>query len=327
MAVKKRGLGRGLDAMIQNKLESEEEKPQKSASKSAKSKTSSKTKKEKETSEDKSNPIGAVMVSISKVEPNREQPRKIFDEEELSNLADSIARFGVLQPLLVQQREDYYEIIAGERRWRASKKAGLKEIPVIIRDYTDQESVEISLIENIQRKDLNAIEEACAYKQLLDDFNLRQEDVAERVSKSRTYITNSMRLLKLDDRVQTMLIEGKISSGHARTILGLEDKNEQFDVANRIIDKGLSVREVEKLVKKLAGRTEEEKKAEEEKNKKLAELDFIYRDMEDKLKNVLGTKVSIANGDGKGKIVIEYYSDDDFERLVEILSKGSAGQR
>ena len=227
----KKALGRGIDSLIPSVVKETEEKKGS----------------EKETKADES----PSMVRITKVEPNREQPRKKFDEDALMELADSIKQFGLLQPILVQDRKTHYEIIAGERRWRAAKIAGLKEVPVIIRNLTDREIVEISLIENIQREDLNPIEEAQAYKRLLTEFNLKQDEVAERVSKSRTAVTNSMRLLKLCDEVQKMVVEGMISTGHARALIMIEDPEEQFTVAQKVFDEKLSVREVEKLVKNL----------------------------------------------------------------------------
>ena len=255
-----------------------------------------------------------VMVKITKIEPNREQPRKNFDEDALLELADSIKQFGLLQPILVQDRKTYYEIIAGERRWRASKLAGLKEVPVIIRNYTEQEIVEISLIENIQREDLNPIEEAQAYKRLLTEFNLKQDEVAERVSKSRTAVTNSMRLLKLCDEVQQMVISDMISTGHARAILSVEDPKQQYELAQKIFDEKLSVRDVEKMVRNL-GKPAKEKKAADK------GLDVIYENIQEKLKNTLGTKVAISSkGDGTGKIEIEFYSHEDLDRLVDIFN-------
>ena len=254
------------------------------------------------------------MVKITKIEPNREQPRKNFDEDALLELSDSIKQFGLLQPILVQDRKTYYEIIAGERRWRASKLAGLKEVPVIIRNYTEQEIVEISLIENIQREDLNPIEEAQAYKRLLTEFNLKQDEVAERVSKSRTAVTNSMRLLKLCDEVQQMVISDMISTGHARAILSVEDPRQQYELAQKIFDEKLSVRDVEKMVRNL-GKPAKEKKAADK------GLDVIYEDIQEKLKNTLGTKVAISSkGDGAGRIEIEFYSHEDLDRLVDIFS-------
>ncbi len=233
----------------------------------------------------------------------------------MEELADSIKQFGLLQPILVQDRNSYYEIIAGERRWRAAKKAGLKEIPVIIKNYSDQEIVEISLIENIQREDLNAIEEAQAFKRLLTEFNLKQDEVAERVSKSRTAVTNSIRLLKLCDEVQNMIINEMISTGHARALISIEDPEQQYALAQRIFDEKLNVRDVEKLVKNL-NKPEKSKKI----NEPDKSLEVIYQDLAEKLKLSLGTKVMINSKDnGTGKIEIEFYSHDDLERLVDKL--------
>ena len=251
---------------------------------------------------------------MSLIEPNKDQPRKVFDEDALIELSESIKQYGVLQPLLVQKKDDYYEIIAGERRWRAAKLAGLKEVPVVIKDYTTQEVMEIALIENIQRRDLNPIEEARAYQRLIKDYRLKQDEVAEKVSKSRAAITNALRLLKLDERVQDMVIEGKISSGHARTILSIDDNDKQYMIAQKIFDEKLSVREVEKLMKSL---DEPEKK-----EKKLPANDFVYRDIEQKLKNILGTQVIIKNkSNNKGKIEIDYYSQAELERIYDMLRK------
>ena len=260
-----------------------------------------------------------VKVKISKVEPNREQPRKNFDEDALLELAESIKQFGVLQPLLVQDRKDYYEIIAGERRWRAAKIAGLKEVPVIIKKLTEQEMVEISLIENIQRENLNPIEEALAYKRLLNEFNLKQDEVAERVSKSRTAVTNSMRLLKLNEKVQQMVIDDMLTTGHARALLGIEDQEKQYVVAQQIFDEKLSVRETEKLVKKIQKEKDLPEKKKEELDEQVA---LAYHDVEEKMKLILGTKVNIrAKDDKKGKIEIEYYSMDEFNRIFEMMQK------
>lgn len=297
MAVKRGGLGKGLDSLIPDT-----------------GKTAEKEKKVKVVEKVVEKPI-EIKLKINQVEPNREQPRKVFDEESLQELAESIKQFGVLQPLIVQQRKDYYEIIAGERRWRAAKLAGLKEVPVVIREMTDQEIVEISLIENIQRENLNPIEEAAAYKRLLTEFHLKQGEVAERVSKSRTAVTNSMRLLKLDERVQQMVIEGMLSTGHARALLAIEDGELQFQMAKKIYNEKLSVRDVEKLVKNI-GKEKPAKKEENEQQK------AIFQDLEEKMKAALGTKVSInRKNDQKGKIEIEYYSMDELERLMEILMK------
>ena len=286
MAVKKSGLGKGLDSLIKDNS---------SAKKTAAANTSSENKAEEMKS-------GEQMMKINMVEPNRDQPRKKFEEDALLELADSIKQFGVLQPLLVRKRKDYYEIIAGERRWRAAKMAGVKEVPVIIKDYTEQEIVEIGLIENIQRENLNPIEEAMAFKKLLEEFNLKQDEVAERVSKSRTAVTNSMRLLKLDERVQEMIVDDMISTGHARALLAIDDKEQQYDLANKIFDEKLSVRETEKLVKEI-------KNPKKPKMKKKVENEFVYTDLENRMKEVMGTKVNISSkGNGKGKIEIEYLS-------------------
>ena len=289
-----RGLGKGLDLLIPNAV------------------GEAKVKKEV-----KEAPIEAkgpeTIVKITKVEPNREQPRKNFDEDALQELADSIKQFGLLQPILVQDRKDYYEIIAGERRWRAAKMAGLKEVPVIIRNYTEQEIVEISLIENIQREDLNPIEEAQAYKRLLTEFNLKQDEVAERVSKSRAAVTNSIRLLKLSDEVQQMVIDEMITTGHARALLVIENPEEQYNIAQKIFDEKLSVRDVEKLMKNL------NKPA---KTKKLDDktMQAIYEDIEEKLKQKLSTKVTVSSkGDGAGKIEIEFYNHEDLDRLIDMM--------
>ena len=299
MAVKKSGLGKGLDSLIPNKqnssnVEKKKEKEEKQ--------TIVKTVVKKE----------EVKLKITEVEPNREQPRKKFDEDGLIELADSIRQYGVLQPLLVQKRDGYYEIIAGERRWRAAKMAGLKEIPVIIKDFTDQEIVEISLIENIQRENLNPIEEALAFKRLLNEFHLKQDEVAERVSKSRTAVTNSIRLLKLDERVQQMLIDDMISTGHARSLLAVEDHELQYKLAQKVFDEKLSVRDIEKLMKSFS--KEEKTKKEENKNQ------FIYQDLEEKMKALLGTKVSINHkANNQGKIVIDYYSNEELERILYLF--------
>lgn len=254
-----------------------------------------------------------VVLKINEVEPNREQPRQNFDEDALIELAESIKRYGIIEPLLVKKEDNYYKIVAGERRWRAAKIAGLKEVPVVIKDYSNQEIMEVALIENIQREDLNPIEEAQAYQSLIREYNLKQDEVAERVSKSRAAITNAMRLLKLDERVQQMVIEDMISSGHARTLLGIEDSEQQYNLAMEVFDKKLSVRETEKLVKSYNNPSKITEK-------KLPENDFIYRDMEEQLKTSVGTKVVIKNKDkNKGKIEIEYYSQDDFERIVSLL--------
>lgn len=287
MAMKK-GLGKGLDSMIPEK----------------------KTKAELSEVADKS----FLEIKISEIDPNMGQPRKRFDEDELLELSESIKIHGVIQPIILTKRGKRYEIIAGERRWRASKLAGLTKIPAVIREYTDKEIMEVSLIENIQRQDLNPVEEAEAFKNLIDEYKMKQDDLAERVSKSRSAITNALRLLKLDDRVKSMLAEGFISPGHARALLAVEDKNKQHNLATRIFDEKLSVRETEKLVKHILENKEPEK--EKETSERLA-----YKKLEDSLKSILGSKVSIkGRNNGKGKIEIDYYSVEELDRIAELLS-------
>ena len=304
MAAKKTGLGRGLDALF----------PEKSADdKQAKADKEKNTAKAAETAADSSK-SAEMMVKISKVEPNLNQPRKQFDEDSLSELAESIKQYGILQPLLVSDKKDYYEIIAGERRWRAAKMAGLKEVPVLVREFSEQEIVEISLIENIQREDLNPIEEAKAYRRLIDEFHLKQDEIAERVSKSRVAVTNSMRLLKLDERVQQMLIDEMISPGHARALLGISDGETQAAAAMKIFDEKLSVRETEKLVKKLL---EPPAKPKTEKN---STEDAIYESLEERMKGIIGTRVFIhRKKNNKGKIEIEYYSKEELDRIIDLF--------
>lgn len=293
MAAKKGGLGKGLDSLITDKVNKPTAKDASIAP-----------------SEDQ-----AVMVPINKIEPNKEQPRKNFNEDALLELSESIKQMGIIQPIVVQDRDTFYEIIAGERRWRAAKQAGLKKVPVIIKHYTEQEIVEISLIENIQREDLNPIEEAFAYKRLLTEFNLKQDEVAERVSKSRTAVTNSMRLLKLDERVQQMVIDDMIQTGHARALLGIDDAEKQYAMAQKVFDEKLSVRETEKLVKKSQKEKEEVEKAKIDK-----QLEIVYQDLEEKMKQILGTKVNInAKDENKGKIEIEYYNKEDLDRIIEMI--------
>lgn len=291
MATAKRGLGKGLDIMIPERISDT-----------------------KGLGDD--NVSRETLLPIREIEPNKSQPRKSFNEDALHELAESIKQFGVIQPLIVQKKDKYYEIIAGERRWRASRLAGLKKVPVIIKDYSPQEVLEIALIENIQREDLNPIEEAHAYQRLIKEYNLKQDELAERVSKSRVTITNSMRLLKLNEKVQQMLIDDLISSGHARALLPLEDPNIQYDTACKIFDEKLSVRDTEKLVKQLLkGKAEKEIAT-------VDEFAFIYKDLEDKLRNIVGTKVSIhSKKKNKGSIEIEYYSNDDLERIIDLFNK------
>ena len=297
MVAKKSGLGKGLDALIP----------------AGNKRTVEKKNSEPVIIEKVVEKKGVETLKITEVEPNREQPRKNFNEDALLELADSIKQYGVIQPLIVQKKADHYEIIAGERRWRAAKMAGIKEIPVIIKDYSDQQVMEISLIENIQREDLNPIEEAMAYKNLMEEFHLKQDEIAEKVSKSRTTVTNSMRLLKLDKRVQQMMIDDMISAGHARTLITIENPDAQYNIATKIFDEKLSVRETEKLVKLL-------QKPEVKKEKIEKVNSFIYKDIEEKMKAILGTKVTVDHkSNNKGKISIEYYSNEELERILYLL--------
>lgn len=295
MALKKgKGLGKGLDSLIP----SGEIKPASEAVAKAE-----------------------VYVNITKIEPNREQPRKEFDEEALQELADSIKQYGVIEPLIVQDRKDYYEIIAGERRWRASRLAGLKEVPVIIKDYTEQEIVEISLIENIQREDLNPIEEALAYKRLVDEFNLKQDEVAKRVGKNRSTVTNSLRLLKLNENVQQMLINKEISPGHAKVLLVIESKEKQYEIARKVFDESLSVRDTEKIVKELDSPVKPKKI---EKKETPEVMKILFQDIENNLRTILGVKVNIVPKDNNnGKIEIEYYSKEQLELFIDKLSQNN----
>ena len=287
-----KGLGKGLDSMIPPKRTARAQAQDSAANKNA-------------------NKSGEVILKINDVEPNKNQPRRTFNEDSLIELSESIKQHGIVQPLVVAKQKDYYEIIAGERRWRAAKIAGLKEVPVIIKDYSPQEIMEVALIENIQREDLNPIEEAKAYKNLIDEYNLKQDQVAEKVSKSRTAVTNALRLLKLDDRVQEMLINENISSGHARALLGLDDAEKQYNIATQIFDEKLSVRETEKLVKQINRPEQPPKPKKELKN------DFVYRDIEEKQKEKIGTKVKInRKTEDKGKIEIEYYSPEELEKIL-----------
>ena len=325
MAAKKRGglgrgLGGGVNALIPPSKQMESKQEQKSQSTSVHENVGSSVDEEKisaDTEQEKKEEkitAGETMVKITKVEPNREQPRKNFNEDALLELAESMKQYGVLQPLLVADRKDYYEIIAGERRWRAAQLAGLKEIPVIIKNYSEQEIVEISLIENIQREDLNPIEEAWAYKRLMEEFHMKQDEIAERVSKSRVAVTNSIRLLKLSDGVQQMLIDDMITSGHARAILAISDADMQMSVATKVFDEKLSVRETEKLVKSVLEPTAPKKT-----ETNTAE-DAIYQNLEEKMKAIVGTKVSInRKKNNKGKIEIEYYSQEELERIIDLF--------
>lgn len=304
MTPRKGGLGRGLDAMISETAKNPRTSPQKT--------NLQKTKKQE--LQEKKEEGTVFTVKMTQIEPNRKQPRKQFDEDALLELAESIKQFGVLQPLLVQKKDDYYEIIAGERRWRASKLAGIKEVPVILKDFSEQEAVEISLIENIQRENLNPIEEAAAFKRLMEEFHLKQDTIAERVAKSRTAVTNSMRLLKLDERVQQMLIDEMLSTGHARALLAIDDKEMQYGAAVKVFDEKLSVRETEKLVKEVLNPREKKEEPVD------SALELIYQQLEEKIKGIIGSKVAIhRKNKDKGKIEIEYYSQDELERIVELL--------
>ena len=302
----KRGLGKGLDSLIPSSVL----KPV-APEKLAETAVSNDVKEEK---------AAEVMVKITKIEPNREQPRKQFNEDSLKELSDSIKKYGVISPILVQDKQDYYEIIAGERRWRAAKLAGLKEVPVIIRDYTESEKAQIALIENVQREDLNPIEEATAYKRLIDEYGLKQEEVADCVSKSRSAITNSLRLLKLNQEVQNLLMNKEITEftmGHARALLSVDDEVKQLELAQKIIKDKLSVREVERLVKNLD-------KPVKEKPVPDAQLKAIYASYEEKIKQSLATKVTISPSlktKGAGKFEIEFYSNEDFERILEKIMR------
>ncbi len=291
MAGKKMGLGKGLDSMIPPK-------------------TTSRATKDSLKNESQISKTGETILKINEVEPNKKQPRKFFNEEALQELSESIKQHGIVQPLVVAKKDDYYEIIAGERRWRAAKLAGLKEVPVVIKDYSPQEIMEVALIENIQREDLNPVEEARAYENLIKEYNLKQEELAQRVSKSRSAITNSLRLLNLSDEVLDMLMEETISSGHARALLALKDKDQQLQVAEKIISDKLSVREIEKIVKTINNPAKKTQKKE-------LKNDFVYRDIEEQLKQTIGTKVRInRKSEDKGKIEIEYYSQDELEKIV-----------
>ncbi len=303
----KRGLGRGLSNLI----------PTDDTIEDVSTKTSKQT---KTSSAVKTEVVKKVeqTLNINRIEPNKNQPRKEFNEDALQELADSIKQFGVIEPLVVVKRKGYYELIAGERRWRAARLAGLKEVPVVIKDYDDQQIVEIALIENIQREDLNPIEEAHAYERLIQEFNLTQDEVAERVSKSRTTVTNALRLLKLTEKVQQMLIDDMLSTGHVRALITIADPQLQYETAMYIFDKKLSVRETESYVKKLLNKKPKDKPAEKED----PELSFLYKALENRLKESLGTKTTIkAKTKDSGKIEIEYYSQEDLERITQLLAQ------
>ena len=303
----KRGLGRGLSNLIPTDDTTEDVSPK--ASKQTKTGAVTKTEVVKKVEQ---------TLNINRIEPNKNQPRKEFNEDALQELADSIKQFGVIEPLVVVKRKGYYELIAGERRWRAARLAGLKEVPVVIKDYDDQQIVEIALIENIQREDLNPIEEAHAYERLIQEFNLTQDEVAERVSKSRTTVTNALRLLKLTEKVQQMLIDDMLSTGHVRALITITEPQLQYETAMYIFDKKLSVRETESYVKKLLNKKPKEKTFEKED----PELSFLYKAIENRLKESLGTKTTIkAKTKDSGKIEIEYYSQEDLERITQLLAQ------
>ncbi len=296
----KRGLGKGLDSIIPNKQGTIEQKQEKKGG---------------EKTEKLAGRSYETLVDISEIEPNGKQPRKKFDEDALTELSESIRQVGIIQPLILQKKEDHYEIIAGERRFRAAKLAGIKKIPAMIREYSPQQVLEIALIENIQREDLNPIEEAQAYQRLIKEFKLKQDEVAEKVAKSRSAVTNSLRLLKLSKKVQEMLMEEMISSGHARALLAVDNAEQQYLLAMRVFDEKLSVREVEKIIRAL-GQKKEEKPEEPLKN------EIIYKDLEEQMKQLLGTKVSIRRkNENQGKIEIEYYSEEELDRILSYLRK------
>lgn len=313
----KRGLGRGLASLIPTEAKDTNANYKEAATEKATKKSTAKPEKEtvKEVVKEVVKEIEKTL-KITELEPNPNQPRRHFEEDPLQELSDSIKEFGIIQPIVVTPKKGYYEIIAGERRWRAARMAGLKEVPVIIRNYTDQEIVEISLIENIQRENLNPIEEALAYQRLIQEFSLKQDEVAERVSKSRTAITNSMRLLKLTEQVQQMVIEDKLSSGHARALISIEDPEQQYETACIVFDESLSVRQTEALVKKVNSEPKQKKEQEELAYK------YLYTDTEERLKEILGSKVTIkAKNNEKGKIEIEYYSSEELDALVDKLKE------
>ena len=291
---KKKGLGKGIDSMIAPSQRNETP------------------------AEEKVTVVGGeIMIDINLIDPNQGQPRRNFDNERLEELAESIRQHGIVEPMILQKNGERYEIIAGERRFRAAKMLKLTEVPAIIKEYEEKEKFEIALIENIQREDLNAIEEASAYQRLIEEFGLRQEELALRVSKSRVTITNSMRLLKLDKRVQEMVIENDISGGHARALLSIEDANLQYETALKVCEDRLSVRETEKLVRNLTAPKQPEKE------KKVLDNEAIYKDYEHNMISLTGAKVEIQRKENnKGKIVIEFNNAEEFEKIYEIMVKG-----
>lgn len=260
------------------------------------------------------NDVNSLLVPLNKIKSNGDQPRKKFDNDKIVELAESIKHHGIIQPLILNKVNDEYIIVAGERRWRAAKSLGLKEVPAIIMNLSDKQILEISLIENIQRQDLNPIEEAFAYKKLLSDFELTQDELSKRIGKSRTAITNSMRLINLDSRVQQYLIEGVISEGHGRALLAIADGDIQYELSQKIIDEKLSVRDIERIVKNILSDNNKDNR------KKEKELNPYYKDIKDRLQNYFGTKVNLSNKKNKGKIEIEYYSEEDLQRILDIIN-------
>ena len=325
MARKHGGLGRGLDALIPQSAPKAEEVQKKEDAAEQIPADESEENVSRETLEEEKENIQRdrterrrreTTLRVSQIEPNRSQPRKTFDEDALEELADSIRQYGLIQPIMVQKREGYYEIIAGERRWRACMKAGLKEVPVIIREYDDQKIMELSLLENLQREDLNPMEEARAYKRLMEEFGLTQEEIAGRVSKSRPVIANALRLLKLDERVQAMVEQGEISMGHARALASVLIPEEQYLIALKIMEEHLTVRDTEKIIKNI-GKVPKKK----EPVQKDESLERIYRELENRLKSSLGTKVAIhTRGTGGGKVEIDFYTAEDLEKIIDRIT-------
>ena len=313
---KKGGLGKGIDALIAPSVKKEADK-EKIVEKVVEKVVEKPVEKIIEKVVEK--PVD-VRMKIDEIEPNRMQPRKKFDEDALQELAESIKQYGLIQPIVVKKNNDYYEIVVGERRWRAARIAGLKEVPVIIKEYDNKESMEIAIVENLQREDLNPIEEAEAYRRLIDEFGLKQDEAAQKVSKSRTAVTNALRLLKLDERVQKMVIDDMISGGHARALLAIEDKEEQCGMAMTVFDNKMSVRETEKLVRDYLKKLEEKDSDEKTKKKDFSQMETIYGQLEERMKSIIGTKVAIRSRNyKKGKIEIEYYSNDELERIIDLI--------
>lgn len=313
---KKGGLGKGIDALIAPSVKKEADK-EKIVEKVVEKVVEKPVEKIIEKVVEK--PVD-VRMKIDEIEPNRMQPRKKFDEDALQELAESIKQYGLIQPIVVKKNNDYYEIVVGERRWRAARIAGLKEVPVIIKEYDNKESMEIAIVENLQREDLNPIEEAEAYRRLIDEFGLKQDEAAQKVSKSRTAVTNALRLLKLDERVQKMVIDDMISGGHARALLAIGDKEEQYGMAMTVFDNKMSVRETEKLVRDYLKKLEEKDSDEKTKKKDFSQMETIYGQLEERMKSIIGTKVAIRSRNyKKGKIEIEYYSNDELERIIDLI--------